>query len=282
MKRLLLTLLLILCPFSVGAVVELDGDSNGATDIDKGGTNAQTAATAYGNIKQSGTSSAAGALELATDGETVTGTDTARAVTPANLTAKMAAPGPIGGTTQDTGDFTTVSATVGVIAPVYNSNAADGDRRQVYETNTGITPDAGKESLYSLNGVLTYAENGAEKGKVITGGKDLTDVNLGTLLLSSTQTLAAGGMQGQHYYITGLYTITLPAVTDGAWGCFQTIGANAGTIDPNASDLIFLNGTAQADGVAIESDGTTGQQVCLAYYDATGWATWGGQAWVSE
>src|SRR3990167_2209921 len=50
-----------------------------------------------------------GKVELATDAETVTGTDTARATTPANITAKMAAPGAIGGTTPSTATFTTVT-----------------------------------------------------------------------------------------------------------------------------------------------------------------------------
>lgn len=49
----------------------------------------------------------AGKVELATDAETVTGTDTARATTPANITAKMSAPGAIGNTTAGTGEFTT-------------------------------------------------------------------------------------------------------------------------------------------------------------------------------
>ena len=54
---------------------------------------------------------AEGLVELATDAETVTGSDTARATTPANITAKMAAPGAIGGTTPSSGAFTTVTAT---------------------------------------------------------------------------------------------------------------------------------------------------------------------------
>ena len=43
-----------------------------------------------------------GVVELATNAETVTGTDTARAITPANLTARLAAPGQIGETTPNT------------------------------------------------------------------------------------------------------------------------------------------------------------------------------------
>jgi len=44
-------------------------------------------ATAFSNIKQAASDTATGVVELATDAETETGTDTARAVTPANVTA---------------------------------------------------------------------------------------------------------------------------------------------------------------------------------------------------
>lgn len=52
-----------------------------------------------------------GIVELATDAETVTGTDTARATTPANISARLAAPGTIGGTTPGAATFTTVTTT---------------------------------------------------------------------------------------------------------------------------------------------------------------------------
>ena len=48
------------------------------------------APTAFANIKQAATTSATGVVELATDAETETGTDTSRAITPSNLTAKEA------------------------------------------------------------------------------------------------------------------------------------------------------------------------------------------------
>ena len=63
------------------------------------------------DIVAAGSESAAGKLELATNAETVTGSDTARATTPANITAKMSAPGAIGNTTPSTGKFTTVETT---------------------------------------------------------------------------------------------------------------------------------------------------------------------------
>ncbi len=74
--------------------------------------NADVSASAAiaGTKVDAGTSTTRGALELATDAETVTGTDTARATTPANITAKLAEPGAIGGTTASTGAFTTLTA----------------------------------------------------------------------------------------------------------------------------------------------------------------------------
>jgi hypothetical protein len=62
------------------------------------------------NTYRAASVTATGAVELATDVETVTGTDSTRATTPANITAKLAAPGAIGGTTAGAGTFTTLSA----------------------------------------------------------------------------------------------------------------------------------------------------------------------------
>ena len=53
-------------------------------------TNASTDTLAF--TVDAGTDTTQGALELATDAEAVAGTDTARAVTPANLTARLTAP----------------------------------------------------------------------------------------------------------------------------------------------------------------------------------------------
>ena len=79
-------------------------EANNLSDIDN-------AATAFDNIKQVATNSTTGVSELATDAETVTGTATDRVTTPANIAAKMEAPGEIGGTTPSTGNFTTLEAT---------------------------------------------------------------------------------------------------------------------------------------------------------------------------
>lgn len=54
------------------------------------GSDFVSAATTFANLKQAASTTATGVVELATDAETQTGTDTARAITPANLTAKEA------------------------------------------------------------------------------------------------------------------------------------------------------------------------------------------------
>ena len=79
------------------------GAANNLSDV-------AVAATAFTNIKQAASTTATGVVELATDAEAVTGSDTTRATTPANVTARLAAPGAIGGTTAAAASFTTVSA----------------------------------------------------------------------------------------------------------------------------------------------------------------------------
>lgn len=57
--------------------------------VANGGTGQTTASAAFGALKQAATSSATGVVELATTAETITGTDTARAVTPAGVKAAL-------------------------------------------------------------------------------------------------------------------------------------------------------------------------------------------------
>ena len=77
------------------------------------------------------TDTTVGVSERATDAEAVTGTDTARHITPANLTARLAAPGTIGGTTPAAGIFTDITGGGNYTNPlhpaflVYNSSNND-------------------------------------------------------------------------------------------------------------------------------------------------------------
>ena len=49
--------------------------------------------------------------------------------------------------------------------------------------------------------------------------------------------------------------------------------ANAMTVDPNGTDVIWLNGTAASAGEAIVSSGAAGEIVTLVS-DGTVWRTW--------
>lgn len=88
-------------------VAAASGDMLAANNL----SDVANAATAFGNIKQAATTSATGVSERATDAEAVTGSDTARHLTPANLTARFADPGAFGGTTPAAGEFTTLILT---------------------------------------------------------------------------------------------------------------------------------------------------------------------------
>lgn len=82
---------------------------------------------------------------------------------------------------------------------------------------------------------------------------------------------STGQGYGSVHYVNATATITLPAVVDGTSFTIVAIGAVTITVDPNASDLIVRDGTAQTDGVTIVSPGAAGDIATFTYYDATGW-----------
>jgi hypothetical protein len=100
---------------------------------------------------------------------------------------------------------------------------------------------------------------------------ELNTAEIYTEVLTTTDTLAANECYGAVYYVTGAATITLPAVQNGMSLTIVTIGAVAVSVDPNASDLIYLDGTALDDGDKITNLSTAGDIVVLTYYNTTGW-----------
>ena len=171
-----------------------------------GGTYVQLLGTVVG----AASATASGIVELATDAETVTGSDTARATTPANITAKMAAPGAIGGTTPSTGAFTTVAGTVATF-----TKASAGD--SVIWTNGGASNKTGY--LYSDGdqiGILNVAGGGAGHEAVLLN------------TTSGTVTVSTGGAQRAQFTDTGLNNTAIGATT-AATGAFTTLSAT-GTV----------------------------------------------------
>lgn len=81
---------------------------------------------------------------------------------------------------------------------------------------------------------------------------------------------------GGTIYVTSAATITAPAVTAGMNFTVVTIGAIAVSLDVNASDRMYLDGTALADGDKATNTSTTGDTITCAYESSAGWFCWSG------
>ena len=143
-----------------------------------------------------------------------------------------------------------------------------------------ITGNLGRVNYYgsdgdtwntSINTSDQATFNGASGGYNFDAPIVTTGYKVNTHKIVSDSTLAAGLMYSGVFYVTGAYTVTLPAVAEGMSATFITIGANAVSIDVNASDLQYLDGTALADGDKATNTSTAGDMIVFTYFDATGW-----------
>lgn len=110
--------------------------------------------------------------------------------------------------------------------------------------------------------------------ETLTGKTLAAESNTATIFTeshASSHTLSASECYGGVYYVTAAATLTLPAVADGMHISVHTIGAVAVSVDPNASDKIWLDGTALDDGDKITNLSTAGDIAVLTYYSADGW-----------
>jgi hypothetical protein len=141
----------------------------------------------------------------------------------------------------DTGDID-----YGELAINYN------DGKLYYKTSSNTIDFFGASSI----GVATTA--------ILSGG-------IFTEKHATSHTLTASELYGAVYYVTGAGTLTLPAAAAGMHFSVITIGAIAVSVDPNGSDLIYLDGTALDDGDKITNTSTAGDIAVFTYYDTTGW-----------
>lgn len=122
------------------------------------------AATAFAALKQAATETATGVVELATTAEAETGTDTARAVTPAGGAAAIAALG-LGGSGQTIQDVTasrasgaTYTNSTGKPIVFYVSNTANAASSQIILYVDGVIVT---ESFFSVSGALSRRSENA-------------------------------------------------------------------------------------------------------------------------
>jgi len=166
------------------------------------------------------TTTAAGIVELSTDAEAVAGSDSSRAVVPANLIAKASAPGPIGDTTPSTGAFTTLSATG--VTTVGDDILTDAD------SSDDIGTDALRFQTLYVDGIVT--ESGARV------------------------------MADAYGLITGATTVDgtgIASVSSGATGVFTVVFDNAASATAKQATVVTAAGTSSLAYTTTYSNTTT-------------------------
>ena len=243
------------------------------------------------------TTSAEGKVELATNAETVTGTDTGRVVTPDGLTDKIAAPGSIGVTTPGSGAFTSLTTTGSVTIGSGGDTADAGtirlenaDSIQFEASPAGTDVNALSVDSSEIVQIAASGASGVTITPALTCSSSIsatTGTFTGTLsgelgvTLDTTATIdlstasnARGAMRINND--NDVIDYTLPPAEAGLSICFYSRYAAVVTVDTDGTgDLIILDGAALAAGYAIDSAGAAGDFICLACMDATRWISLG-------
>lgn len=127
-------------------------------------------------VRDAASTTAPGLVELATDAETVTGTDATKAVTPAGATAKMSAPGAIGDTTPATGNFTDVELVhTAPYLTLHNSTHEDGNGGRESRIDFKGEQSGGEETTLGRVEVSHSGASDDEKGQFTVALNDGND-----------------------------------------------------------------------------------------------------------
>ena len=134
----------------------------------------------------------------------------------------------------------------------------------------------------TANGVKVVANDNASTLDVWTSGStsSLNFATTGTLggaiaILDNVASPSAAQMYGSLNIVNAAITVTLPAAASGMSICVLSVAAAAVNVDVDASDVIYLNGTALSAGDKVTSASAAGDFICLVAGDATNWYTLG-------
>jgi len=194
-------------------------------------------------------------LDFATDAETVIGTEAAKVTSPANITARLAAPGPIGGTTPAAGIFTSVNgliitSTLGTLTIPNNANA-----QLITSGNYSITLTATEATNVTLplTGTLYGTATGSiTSAQLLASLSDETGTGVAVFGTAPTITnpIIANINPGADFTLTQNSVAALTSVNAGAivntlYASGGKVGLHQTTWGTSASKVLALgNGTA--------------------------------------
>lgn len=158
-----------------------------ATDIAiaDGGTGASTALAAFDNLKQAATASYVGAVQLATDAEAIAGTNTSKALTPANFRAANLVQGTAVASTSGTSiDFTAIPSWVKRVTVMFSGVSTSGTSNYLIQIGAGSVEATGYLSSLGNFGNSASAATTATTGFGIYNARGATAVIHGNATLT--------------------------------------------------------------------------------------------------
>lgn len=214
----------------------------GLTGVLRADTGVVSVDTDVTDIVAAGTSTAAGKLELATDAETVTGTDTARATTPANITARLAAPSAIGSTTPSTGKFTSVETTGAIELGAASDTTVSRSAAGVIAVEGVVIPSISSTNTLTNKRVTkrTGTTTSHATPTINTDNVDFFSITAQTEAITSmTTNLSGTPTEGQTLWIAITGT-DARAITWGASFEASTVALPTTTVTTNRLDVGFI------------------------------------------
>jgi len=156
------------------------------------------------------------------------------------------------------------TAAVNDVVKIYNNGANVLQVFPAASDNLGEGVDASTTIEPAEVGVFT-AKDSTNWISVISTPKNGVTIHTTSGTLTRTQM-----SDGHCNYVTGAATLTMLAVDADTDFEVITNGAVAVSVDPDASDLLILDGTTLDDGDKITNTSTTGDSARIRFYDATG------------